>query len=256
MNAQSFNSAFEREVAEQLQASGFNFKRERAAAGIRLDFVVSAPDGRQFVIEAKSGWNFPGYTKRAGMQAGFIKRATGADEVFVVLSDAKRSDPNRNIYTLDGLIGALNNSLSSKGSRRKPPVGKDIDRSVFVAMPFADKYEDAYYVAMVGAAEECGFTCERVDQKEFNGNIVEKLKEMIAEAEAVLIDLSEAKPNVLYEAGFAHALKKPCIHICSTDRKDLPFDVAQWKTSEYKLGQTHKLKSVLVERLKEAVSSP
>lgn len=253
---QTYDSDFERKVAERLQAEGFRFDRDKAAAGIRLDFVVSAPDGRQFVVEAKSGWNFDGYTKRAGTQAGFIKQATDADEVFVVTLEAKRSDPNKNVYTLDGLIEALKDRLSRKGSRRKPPVGKDVDRFVFAAMPFADKYEDVFYVAMVGAAQACGLTCERVDQKEFNGNIVEKLKEMVAEAEAVLIDLSEAKPNVLYEAGFAHALKKPCIHICSTDFKDLPFDVAQWKTSEYKLGQTHKLEGVLIERLKKAVSSP
>ena len=123
-------------------------------------------------------------------------------------------------------------------------------------MPFADDYEDVFYVAMVGAADACGLTCERVDQKEFDGNIVEKIKEMIAKAEAVFIDLSEAKPNVLYEAGYAHALNKTCIHICSTDLKGLPFDVAQWKTSEYKLGQTHKLKNVLLERLKKVVTSP
>ncbi len=251
---QSFDSAFELEIAEHLQASGFRFERDKAAAGIRLDFVVSAPDGRQFIIEAKSGWNFKGYTKRAKKQADYIKRATGADEVFVVLSEAKRSDPNLNVYTLDGLIGALKERIASKGKRRKPPVGKDVDRFVFAAMPFDDKYDDVFYVAMVGAAEECGLTCERVDQIEFDGNIVDKLKEMIAKAEAVLIDLSEAKPNVLYEAGYAHALKKPCIHICSTDLKDLPFDIAQRKTSVYKQGQTHKLKSVLVERLKKTVS--
>ena len=63
--SQFFDSEFEREVAERLQADGFRFERDKAEGGIRLDFLVSAPDGRQFAIEAKSGWNFKGYTKRA-----------------------------------------------------------------------------------------------------------------------------------------------------------------------------------------------
>ena len=174
----------------------------------------------------------------------------------MVASNAKRSDPSRNVYTLNGLVVALQEYASSEKLRRKPPVGKDVERFIFAAMPFADEYEDVFFVAMAGAAEDCGYVCERVDQKEFNGNIVEKLKEMIAQAEAVFVDLSDSEPNVLYEAGFAHALNKPCIHICSTELKELPFDVAQWKTSEYKPGQTHKLKNTLVKRLKEIMPNP
>ena len=73
---------------------------------------------------------------------------------------------------------------------------------------------------------------------------------MIRKAMAVIVDLSESKPNVLYEAGFAHALKKPCAHICSTPTDKLPFDLAQWKTTLYQPGQTHKLRKDLTQRLK------
>jgi nucleoside 2-deoxyribosyltransferase len=76
---------------------------------------------------------------------------------------------------------------------------------------------------------------------------------MIRKSVAVIVDLSESKPNVLYEAGYAHALKKPCIHICSTSMDKLPFDVAQWKTTPYQAGQTHKLRKDLTQRLKAIV---
>ena len=66
----------------------------------------------------------------------------------------------------------------------------------------------------------------RVDRREFQGNVVEEIDRLIRKASAVIVDLSESKPNVLYEAGFAHALKKPCVHICSTPMDKLPFDVA------------------------------
>ena len=55
---------------------------------------------------------------------------------------------------------------------------------------------------------------------------------------AVIADLSESKPNVLYEAGLAHALKRPSVHICSTPIADLPFDVRNWNTIFCRRGQT------------------
>jgi nucleoside 2-deoxyribosyltransferase len=74
------------------------------------------------------------------------------------------------------------------------------------------------------------------------------------ESIAVFVDLSEAKPNVLYETGYAHALKKPCIHICSTSLEKLPFDVFQWKTTKYNPGQIHRLGKELAQRLKEVIA--
>jgi len=100
------------------------------------------------------------------------------------------------------------------------------------------------------AAEQVGAVCDRVDRREFQGNVVDEIHRMIRKSVAVIVDLSESKPNVLYEAGYAHALKKPCVHICSTSLERLPFDVGQWKTTLYHTGQTHKLQKELTQRLK------
>jgi nucleoside 2-deoxyribosyltransferase len=100
------------------------------------------------------------------------------------------------------------------------------------------------------AAEQVRAVCERVDRREFQGSVVDEIQRLIRQSVAVIVDLCEAKPNVLYEAGYAHALKKPCIHICSTTVEKLPFDVAQWKTTFYHPGQTHKLAKELAQRLK------
>jgi nucleoside 2-deoxyribosyltransferase len=80
--------------------------------------------------------------------------------------------------------------------------------------------------------------------------VVERIKRLIKESSAVIADLSEAKSNVLYEVGYAHALKRPTIHICSTPLEQLPFDVRNWNTITYVKGQTHKLKTDLARRLK------
>jgi nucleoside 2-deoxyribosyltransferase len=86
------------------------------------------------------------------------------------------------------------------------------------------------------AAEQVRAVCERVDRREFQGSVVDEIQRLIRQSVAVIVDLSEAKPNVLYEAGYAHALNKPCIHICSTSTEKLPFDVSHWKTTMYHPG--------------------
>ena len=59
------------------------------------------------------------------------------------------------------------------------------------------------------------------------------VRRLIEASIAVIIDLSEAKPNVLYETGYVHALSKPTVHICSTPMSGLPFDVRNWNTLKY-----------------------
>jgi hypothetical protein len=154
------------------------------------------------------------------------------------------------VVTLDGLVPALEAEMRREKPRGKPSEVGKVERLVFAAMPFAPQYEDVFFVAMSYAAAQVNAVCDRVDRREFQGNVVDEIHRMIRKSVAVIVDLSESKPNVLYEAGFAHALKKPCVHICSTPVDKLPFDVAQWQTTLYQPGQTHKLKKELTRRLK------
>jgi nucleoside 2-deoxyribosyltransferase len=98
---------------------------------------------------------------------------------------------------------------------------------------------------MTYAAEGIEAACVRVDKEQFSGEIPAKLKQMLQESIAVIADLSEARPNVLYELGFAHALNKAVIHICSSPLEELPFDVRNWSTLSYALGRTHEFRNQL-----------
>ena len=84
-------------------------------------------------------------------------------------------------------------------------------------------------------------------------NTVDEIQALIRSAIAVIVDLSESRANVLYEAGYSHALEKPTVHICSTPLCELPFDVAHWNTIKYQMGQTYHLRDVLARRL-EAIT--
>jgi hypothetical protein len=244
--------SFEKQVADQLREAGLKFDTKKALAGLAPDFIVYAPDGRQFIVEVKN-WDFPGLTTEASRQARHYQDAMNVDGAFVVIPSLKRSLPSKGVVSLDGLVPALQAELETTKSRSNPPEATDVERLVFAAMPFAPQYEDVFFIAMRYAAEQVGAVCDRVDRREFQGNVVDEIEKLIRKSVAVFVDLSEAKPNVLYETGYAHALKKPCIHICSTPLEKLPFDVLQWKTTKYNPGQIHKLRKELAQRLKEAL---
>src|ERR687892_640884 len=240
---------FEKVIADRLRDAGIKFATQKALAGLAPDFIVYAPDGRQFIVEVKD-WDFPGLTTEASRQAQNYQDAMKADGAFVVIPSLKRNLPSKGVVTLDGLVPALQAELETTKTRSNPPEAKNVDKLIFAAMPFAPQYEDVFFIAMRYAAEQVGAVCDRVDRREFQGNVTDEIRRLIRRSIAVFVDLSEAKPNVLYETGYAHALKKPCIHICSTTVEKLPFDVAQWKTTLYHPGQTHKLAKELAQRLK------
>jgi hypothetical protein len=250
--SESADNELEQAIAERLREAGIKFATKKAMAGLAPDFVVYAPDGRQFIVESRN-WDFPGLTSEASRQAQHYQDAIKADGTFVVIPSLKRNMPSKGVVTLDGLVPALQAELESTKARANAPAATNVNKLVFAAMPFAPQYEDVFFVAMRHAAEQVGAVCDRVDRREFQGSVLNEIQKLIRRSVAVFVDLSESKPNVLYEAGYAHALRKPCIHICSTPLEKLPFDVSQWKTTQYHPGQTHKLSLELARRLKEVL---
>jgi nucleoside 2-deoxyribosyltransferase len=102
---------------------------------------------------------------------------------------------------------------------------------------------------MLPAAQIVGATCTRIDHQEFVGDIVAEIKRSIEASVAVIADLSESRPNVLYELGYADARTKPTIQVCSTDLNQLPFDVRNVSTIAYTRGQSRQLQESLAQRL-------
>lgn len=243
------------QIADVLSRENIQFDRNVSIGGVQPDFVVYAPDGRQFIIETKTWSNQPGFRKRAEHQAELYEGHIGVDGAFLVLDNLERSNISGGAVTLDKLVPALRKAFaeSPPGKKAQKPVDKSPRPHIFAAMPFDSRYDDVFLVAMSYAAEQVGSVCKRVDKVEFSGDIVTEIEKLIREARAVIIDLSESKPNVLYEAGYAHALNKPVVHICSTPLGDLPFDVAQWNTLSYSQGRTFSLKRPLTRRLRAVV---
>jgi hypothetical protein len=252
----TFESQLEDRIANLFQELGVTFTRGKPIGGLRPDFVVESPQGKMAVVEVK-GWEpTGGNTARALRQAKQYKQATNADLALIVMPKLKRNFFDEGLVNEEGLLALIHDWLSKNWIKirriaDKPPTKEKAaeENTVFAAMPFDRKYDDTFFVAMRYAAKRVDAVCERVDRTEFSGDIVEEIKRLIRRSIAVIVDLSETKENVLYEAGFAHALDKPTVHICSTDLSRLPFDVRNWNTIPYDLGGTVALQRKLAARL-------
>jgi|KBSMisStaDraftv2_1062788.scaffolds.fasta_scaffold97315_2 hypothetical protein len=96
--------------------------------------------------------------------------------------------------------------------------------SVFLAMPFDQDFENVYDFGLRLPIIEAGYQPIRLDKKLFLGSISREIQERIRDAVAVIADISDHNPNVLFELGFAQGAGKPTIVICRQGQ-DVAFDV-------------------------------
>jgi hypothetical protein len=95
---------------------------------------------------------------------------------------------------------------------------------VFVAMPFDNTMYDVFNYGIRGPVNDAGYLCERIDEADFTGDIMERVRTRIEEAKIVIADLTTANPNVYLEVGYAWGCGKQTILLVH-DAGDLKFDV-------------------------------
>jgi hypothetical protein len=130
----------------------------------------------------------------------------------------------------DRFTAELPRIIEELGERKQAP---DARPHVFVAMPFAEEFDDTYYYAIEPPVRDSGCLCERVDTQTFSGDILEQIRTRISSARYVVADLSTANANVYLEVGYAWGKGRPTILLCR-DVKDLRFDVQSQRCIIYK----------------------
>jgi hypothetical protein len=129
----------------------------------------------------------------------------------------------------DTIVTPLPTPTTASQGSRGPSLGGALEparpkQHVFVAMPFSEQFEDVYELGIYPALRDAGFICERLDRAAFTGDILERMKDRIRSASFVLADLSEARPNVYLEVGYAWGKGVPVLFI-ARDGETLHFDV-------------------------------
>lgn len=115
---------------------------------------------------------------------------------------------------------------------------------VFVAMPFADEFEDVYHLGIADAVRSAGFLCERIDEKSFTGEISERIQKRIEDAALVVADMTHANPNVYLEVGYAWGKNVPTL-LLTQNTDDLTFDVQHHNSIVYERYGIRELKDEL-----------
>lgn len=112
-------------------------------------------------------------------------------------------------------------------------------RKIFVLQAFAYELEPIY-VLMRSAAHAVSKDIEifRVDELSGSGTIVDAIYESIENADLIICDLSQSRPNVMYELGYAHGLHKPVI-IVAQNTMFFPFDVRGARALIYDMDRGH-----------------
>lgn len=115
---------------------------------------------------------------------------------------------------------------------KEPTVSVDVKYEkgyVFLAMPIdpANPELDDVLDALKEACNRCGLHAERVDEIASNERITDRILESIRRAEYVIADLTNVRPNVFYEAGYALGFGKTPIYVARQGTK-LEFDLKDY----------------------------
>jgi hypothetical protein len=102
---------------------------------------------------------------------------------------------------------------------RLPVLDRDVPLCLMLA-PFGGSWTGVYE-SVANALDGIGVAHSWVGAKaDVGGPFKDYIQDRLIEAEMVIADISDFNPNVMYELGFAHALKKPVLLVI---RKGQPF---------------------------------
>jgi hypothetical protein len=125
-------------------------------------------------------------------------------------------------------------------------------------MPFAEPFETYYKKIIKPAVDDNELYAVRGDSLFRSTHIMDDIWSAITESTLVIAELTGKNPNVYYELGLAHAMKKPAILI-SSNIEDVPFDLRPLRVLIYDKndpdwGATLKLN--ISKAIDETLSSP
>ncbi len=129
----------------------------------------------------------------------------------------------------------------------------------FVMQPFAAPLGDYYEKIYRPAIEKAGLRPVRADAEIFaTGKIMDQVWSGINAAKVLVAELTTRNPNVFYELGLAHAMKKPVV-LVSAKEDDVPFDLQHIRVIYYDMSDPfwgNKLIEKVAENILSAIQNP
>lgn len=119
---------------------------------------------------------------------------------------------------------------------------------ISVMMPFREEFNGVYQM-IKNTCESLDLTCNRADDIWKHDIIIQDVIDLIYCSSIVVVDLTGKNPNVFYEAGIAHTLRKDVILITQND-EDVPFNLRHLRYLKYEntIDGLEELKRKLIKR--------
>ncbi len=124
----------------------------------------------------------------------------------------------------------------AKSAVRRPTVPKLPPDAplAFVIMPFGVLFDQVYDRLFTPLLEGAGYRVRRADTLLHQRAILRDVVEGITDSDLIWADLTGGNPNVFYELGIAHGLRKRTI-LVAQKRDDIPFDLRGYKNYVYRV---------------------
>jgi nucleoside 2-deoxyribosyltransferase len=103
---------------------------------------------------------------------------------------------------------------------------------VFISYPHTQKSSQLMEI-LASDLREQGVKVSSVEDISAGASWVEYIKTAIEQANFIIADLSDSNPNVMYEVGYAHAMRKPVLPIVQASTQDIPFNLSGYQYVVY-----------------------
>lgn len=123
-------------------------------------------------------------------------------------------------------------SPQSEQNAGSPSERPESQKSVFVIIPSGGSFDNVYTRLIKDPLETAGFRVTRAQDLSSARSILKDIIQGIENSDIIVADLTGLNPNVFYEVGLAHALRRPVI-LLTQDIKTLPFDLQQYRAIPY-----------------------
>jgi hypothetical protein len=237
--------AFEREVAAIYRALGAQVQQDVSLAGNQIDVLIEERTTSGALV--KSVVECKAYNRPVGIEIvnqflslvsllkerklvdrgvivsaeGFTRHARDSGKDLIELLEM--ADLKARVEGLASKVSAAERELDEDARQKAAKTTKERPR-IFVLMPFAAEFVDVYILGIREVAEKLGFTVDRADDIEHNGNILELVERRIRQADVVVADMSTRNANVFFEIGYARAVGRPIVLLCR-NTEQVPFDL-------------------------------
>jgi hypothetical protein len=128
-----------------------------------------------------------------------------------------------------------------------------VEPYVFVLMPFEESWsanvrDEIDQACKQTALQVAALKWERADDINRPGRITDQIMSAIERADVLVADITGTNANVLFELGYADALKKPII-VLNQHVEQTPFDIKDWRQIIYSTNDLARLRASLADFL-------